>query len=389
VLENTSGGIYYPWFFTGWARNPNTTLNGHARHYRGSTSGNTTTWLFTPGKQLFTGMSYQMQYRYGVYSGTRNVRVSIGTSPASGSMTTTLRDFDANNTNWNTDTVDFTVQADGTYYIGFRGYTTTAEDSLSLDDISITVTPRLIFYNLNVYASGTGLILGDNAMVKNNLTVNDGGHLDLAAYNLTVEGTLTNEGRLSQTKTTPDITTTSFLRITNAAATTTKYYGVDITPAASMGSTTVSIWGNQASCTTNPVDQLLTRCYAITPGSAQNATLRLWYTEAERNSQLANALLLWHGTSAPPTIWEQIGDGYTYSEEGTNCGSGSGLACWMQANNVTSYSPFGLGSGGIPTLVHLHSLKAASSVGKLPLIALVVAAASAAAGLLILHRRRA
>jgi subtilisin family serine protease len=384
LVENTSGGSY-PWFFVGWAQNPNTVLNGHARHYK-ATSGTRTTWLFTPGLSLSVGVSYQLQYRYGVYSSERSLRVALGSSQASASMTTILHDFNAVNTTWYTDTVNFSVAADGTYYIGFRASTSIAGDGISVDDISVAGAPQLTFYNLNILSSGTGVILGDNATVKNNLVVNAGGHLDLGGYNLAVDGTLTNNGRLSQTKDTPGSATTSFLHITNASGAIPKYYGVDLTPAASMGATTVSILGNQPSCTSNPVDALLRRCFHIIPGSAQNATLRFWYTEAERNSQQANALLLWHGTNTLPLIWTQAGDGYTYSEGGAPCESGGGLACWMQAINVAEYSPFSPGSGGTPTAVRLRSLRAASPQGGLPLIALT--AAAAAGGWIIWRRKK-
>jgi len=134
------------------------------------------------------------------------------------------------------------------------------------------------------------------------------------------------------------------------------------------------------------LDALLTRCYHITPGSAQNATIRFWYTEAERNGQQANVLLLWHGTNTLPLIWTQAGNGYTYSEGAAACTSNGGLACWMQANNVSTYSPFGLGSGSTPTAIRLRSLKASSNRGWVPLI--VLAAVTATGGWVILRRRR-
>ncbi|MGD9030735.1 MAG: DNRLRE domain-containing protein, partial [Anaerolineae bacterium] len=64
----------------------------------------------------------------------------------------------------------------------------------------------------------------------NSLTVHEGAMLDLTDRTLTVEGTLTNNGTLKQTRGVAEGTTTQFLRITNTAGTQTKYHGVDMTP---------------------------------------------------------------------------------------------------------------------------------------------------------------
>ena len=219
-------------------------------------------------------------------------------------------------------------------------------------------TSTSALYNLDV--SGIGIVtLGSNLAINNILTVNSGGVLDLSTYGATVEGSLTNNGKLSQTKTVP-ASLSEFLRITNVAATTDKYHGLDITPAGAMGSTTVAIKGNQSACTSNPADPLLTRCYTITPTTPQNATIRFWYTEAERNGQSAIALKVWHYSSPPPT-WIQVGNGYTYSEVGTACASAGGQGCWMQALNISSYSPFEIGGGSSPTAISLRSLIAVSA----------------------------
>ncbi len=80
------------------------------------------------------------------------------------------------------------------------------------------------------------------------------------------------------------------------------------------------------------------------------ATLRFWYTEAERNGQAANTLKLWHWGP-----WAQTGTDYLYSESGLICASGGGLACWFQTSSVSTFSPFALGSTTAPTAVNLGS----------------------------------
>jgi len=79
------------------------------------------------------------------------------------------------------------------------------------------------------------VISTDDAAVGD-LTVNGGAVLDLTDRTLTVEGTLTNDGTLRQTRGVAEGSSTSFLRITNLAGTETKYYGVDVTPSSIVGS---------------------------------------------------------------------------------------------------------------------------------------------------------
>jgi hypothetical protein len=190
-----------------------------------------------------------------------------------------------------------------------------------------------------------------------NFTVQTGAQITLTSGAvLNVEGAVTNNGALPEIKNVSSGTTTEFLHLRNAVGTADKYRGVDITPSSNMGLTSVTIKGNQTHCTTNPADELLTRCYNITPGTATNATLRFWYTEAERNNQTANALRLWH--YAP---WAQVGTPYTYSESTTTCSSGP--FCWMQAVNVSSYSPFGVGRGAAPTAITLKDFSAVQEPG--------------------------
>jgi hypothetical protein len=230
------------------------------------------------------------------------------------------------------------------------------------------VLPGAANAQLNANAASRGLLVANTAA------------LNLNTFNITVEDTLVNNGTLTQTKNVPAGSATEFLHVRNAAGTVDKYHGVDMTPATNMGSTSVAIKSNQTQCTSNPADALITRCFTISPGTAVSATLRFWYTEAERNNQPANNLRLWH--YAP---WTQVGAPYTYSESGTTCTSSGSTACWMQAVNVASYSPFGVGGDAAPTAMTLRTLTTrAESIAWLP-IGLILLGATA---IVVVRKRR-
>lgn len=213
-------------------------------------------------------------------------------------------------------------------------------------------------FNSVVIGGTSDTTTNGNLAIATNLTVNAGGLLDMGSNNVTVEGTLTNNGSLRQTRTVADgPAQTRFMNITNAAATVSKYYGVDITPnSTGLGNTTVTVQGNQvAGCTNEITDPVLTRCFNITPTTANLSTIRFWFTNAELNGQPANNLQIWD--FAGPD-WVQVGAPYTYSEAGITCASGGGSACWVQGVNINTFSPFVLASGFTPTAIHLQALNA-------------------------------
>ena len=181
-----------------------------------------------------------------------------------------------------------------------------------------------------------------SAATINDLTLQSSAVLTISqGVNLYVNGLVSNNGALAQIKDAPASATTEFLHITNAAGTIDKYHGVDLTPGTTaMGVTTVQIKGNQSACTTVLADPIIHRCYRIDPTTQTAATVRFWFTEAERNAQPANTLKLWHWGP-----WTQVGtDGnYTYSESTGTCTSGGGTACWFQSTGVASYSTLRVG----------------------------------------------
>ncbi|HZY45229.1 MAG TPA: hypothetical protein VFF70_10815, partial [Anaerolineae bacterium] len=220
------------------------------------------------------------------------------------------------------------------------------------------------------------------------LTLQSSAALTLAqGITLSVNGAVTNDGALAQVNDVPASAMTEFLHITDSSGTIDKYHGVDLTPGGTaMGVTTVQVKGNQSACTTVPADPIIQRCYRIDPTTQTTATVRFWFTEAERNAQTANALKLWHWGP-----WTQVGTAgnYTYSESGVACLSGSGLACWFQSTGVASYSPFAVGSTTAPTAITLRGFSAiSSSSSPVFLIAVILAAATAIGAVAVSRKKR-
>jgi hypothetical protein len=219
---------------------------------------------------------------------------------------------------------------------------------------------------VEVQAGHTLTVYGNLAI--DNLITHAGGELNLPrGSNLTVEGTLTHNGRLTQTLAVPS--TTTFLNIKNADGSADRFFGLTLTPemggstpAGDMGNTTVTIRGNQ-NCTGGSG---VKRCFDISPTTPQNATVRLYYTNAELNGQTYNALKLWHWSAG----WAQAGDTYTYS---ATCSTGQ-INCWIEAKNVSAYSPFGIGSSKQPTAVRMQSFAARTipAEGGLALVGLLL-----------------
>jgi hypothetical protein len=108
-----------------------------------------------------------------------------------------------------------------------------------------------------------------------------------------------------------------------------------------MGATSVRILGNK-SCTDNTSDPLLQRCFTIVHTTPNTATIKYWFTEAERNGQDANGLQLWHWDGT----WSPVGTS-SYGETGTPCTSEA--TCWFEVTGVSTFSPFSSGSGATPT----------------------------------------
>ncbi|GAB4400656.1 MAG: hypothetical protein OHK0052_24240 [Anaerolineales bacterium] len=418
TYENTNGDSKY-WYFSSSLRR-GTTGYGAAVDY------NTTLamddWLFTPPLQLTGGTTYAVRFFYKARSASypESLAVDWGSAANSASMSGSpiFDDADFAHITMKEAIATFTPPTNGVYYLGFHGYSDADMWSLVLDDVTIYDSSDSIWdwsgtTDTNWYVGSNwegGIVPGELDTVNipaapsnqpamathgevsygrvNNLTIESGASLALeTSHNLKVEGTLTNNGTLQQTHYLSGGGSANFLRIVDVAGTTTKYYGVDITNTngIAMGTTVVKVKGNQtAGCTTNPLDALLYRCYEITPASNQQATIRYWFTEGERNGQDASALKLWH-YDGPPGQWTAVGDTYTYSESGPTCTTDGGLACWFQAQNISTYSPFGLGSNAAPTAITLQNFGARSNT---TFFALLLIFGMVISGVVLFYRKR-
>ncbi|MCB9432821.1 MAG: hypothetical protein H6668_12650 [Ardenticatenaceae bacterium] len=310
-------------------------------------SDTTDAWLHSLAVSLQPNITYQLSYkqRSGSSSSQQDWNVHLGTTQSAAGMTT-LVDSATNVTNSSfvTETGSFTVATSGTYYLGFHNTRDTGSSYGSLDDVVLTAVQNLTFYNLTIANSGTATF-NQNATVLNNLVVNSGATADFGNNDTTMEGSVTNNGTMQQSRNVSDgsgATTYEFLILKNAAGSSTKYYGVTIKPdgGQALGQTSVAVSGNQA-CTTNGSDPVLDRCYNITPTTAQSATIRYWYTNAELNGQTWNDLKLWDWHSS---TWTELAAGNdTY---GSGCGSDVG--CWGQWTGVATFSPMVLGTTTAP-----------------------------------------
>ncbi len=171
-------------------------------------------------------------------------------------------------------------------------------------------------------------------------------------HNVTVEGSVTNSGALAQTLNTPGATTTRFLHLVNAAGTADKYLGADLTPASGMGSTLVTVYGNQICPGPDLGHPPILRCFEVDPATPAVSTLRLSYLTAELNGNNPATMYIYHQKDDQ---WE--GEEGTYTREWDG-----GTYDWVQVTGVDEYSPFTAGNHG-PTLVELGSFTAQAQPG--------------------------
>jgi hypothetical protein len=221
------------------------------------------------------------------------------------------------------------------------GYSRVSVDPVNLSGASVWPV-------LNVDAGAFDLTLATGA----ELTIPDG-------QNLMVHNALVNQGLLRQTRDITGATLARFFNITGNGGT--AYYGVDITPAGAMGLTTVEIRGDQtAGC--NQSDQLIHRCFDISPATPQIATVRFWYLDAERNGE-DNTIMQVHHWNDSTGLWERL------DSDGELRGSEADYH-YVEVDGVSAYSPFGLtdGSPSAPTAITIHAFSARSNLVSVMLI---------------------
>lgn len=323
------------WGYSTSTSAPNSPDHGyHARYFR-STTVAANDWMFSTGFSLQAGMSYSIRFNYGGYNASKPEKMAlyIGTAANVGAMTNQVFD-DSNITNlvWKQGSGIFTPASTGTYYLGFYAYSPANQGYPGFDDVVVTeMEPDIPFYNLSVTAGST-TALSDNVNVLNNLVLENGGALGLGSYNLSVEGSVANNGSLAQTRTVNGAAT-NFLNIKNRAGSVDKYFGATIDPGGSnMGSTTVTVRGNQR-CPYSNLGVL--RCFDLAPTTVQAAAVTLYYTEGERNGVAKNLTQVYHWDSSLAK-WD--------IQAGTTTFGGTGDGQWVRVTGVSAYSPFALNS---------------------------------------------
>jgi hypothetical protein len=98
-------------------------------------------WLITKCISLQASKTYKVSYYYEVKSSTypEAFTVNIGNAPTSSAQTTSIATYsNLTNTTYTQGSANFTVSADGTYYIGFQCNSAANEYVLYLDDINIS-----------------------------------------------------------------------------------------------------------------------------------------------------------------------------------------------------------------------------------------------------------
>lgn len=126
--------------------------------YHGSNAAND--WLYTRALNLTAGQSYRLKFKYKDTGFVEKLKVAIGTSTASTAMTTELFDVSTGVLSAVVEkNIDFTVDADGVYFIGFQCYSAADQNILYLGEISVIVTPTdtVDFGNLQAIVQGNNL----------------------------------------------------------------------------------------------------------------------------------------------------------------------------------------------------------------------------------------
>ena len=313
---------------------------GAANRWRNQTDG----YLFTPALNLRAGVVYQVQYdvatrqNYSDGDGTlsaQTISVHLGTAQSPDSMTTVLSsETSETSTSYQTRIINnITVATNGTYYIGFRAQQS-GDDYTTFDDISVTGIGNISFHNLTV-ASGT-VSIGENVSVANDLQISFGGTFDLIDNKVTVEGAVTNNGGIKQTKTAANNTTTTFGQILTTSGDT-AYSGVEITPSSgSMGSTEVTIFGNQNCAGTGIPANGVLRCFNITPSTDQTANVQFYFLSTESNS------------NSSPTVYLKNGNNW---ETQNTANGGDEAVMWAIGSGLTNYGIFALSSANLTVQV--------------------------------------
>ena len=236
----------------------------------------------------------------------------------------------------------FDIQADANLRYSSGSVTFTNAGTVSTSAGTGTATIDMDFTNSGGVDVNTGsLIFGKN------LTNNSNGVVAVASgASMSVNGTLTNNGELRQTQ---DVNGSGDIAFFDTGG-----YGGAILNAngADLGSTTVTIKGNQ-DCTTSSGDTVK-RCFDIAPTNAtgRNAIITFYFADSEipaGQSCASTDGYHWNGTG-----WEKLTLDDSYGTSGRDCSSAPRS---LRVKNVAAFSPFVLKTGA-PTAVTLRSFAA-------------------------------
>jgi hypothetical protein len=133
-------------------------------------------------------------------------------------------------------------------------------------------------------------------------------------------------------------------------------------PEGEMGITRVEVSGNQNAC--NSADELIHRCFSISPTTPQPAQIRFWYLNAEKGAENPVMMKAFHWDGA---AWGELS--LAAVPRGT-----LGEYEWVEAAGVASYSQFGLADDnpGDPTAIDTTSFRGKAGASSMIEIAIVL-----------------
>ena len=132
MIEKTSGNLW-----SLYSGGETYGFDGLFAAYMYSVTEDADSWIFTEGLNLVAGNTYKVSYKYGSRGYDENMKVSIGSSATIAGMTTELASHENFTETPLTNSVEFSVPADGTYYIGFGALSEKDNFAILLDDIAV------------------------------------------------------------------------------------------------------------------------------------------------------------------------------------------------------------------------------------------------------------
>jgi hypothetical protein len=202
--------------------------------------------------------------------------------------------------------------------------------------------------------SGTSTISGSSATTFYDLEISSNTTLDVSTNALfDATNSVRNYGKLKQTKTV-GTDNAAFLNLSSG-----KYSGVEVDPsgATSMGSTAVTIYGEQT-CPTPPSLGVTTikRCFDIAPTTSTTATVKFWYDATnELNSNTPGSVKAYYQEGG---LWHEATGTYTRA---------SGTFNSVEVTGVSTFSRYALTSNtpsesNLITLTRFEAAPAAEGI---------------------------